>query len=89
MTSRSETFPIGACPSCGGKRIWIDRSFNPWPRWSYVHNKGCPAGKHYSPQDQDRDAVRSGVCPVHGLEPEFECRTCIAIADADYWGDQE
>lgn len=78
-------YPIGNCPSCGGKRIWIDRSFNPYPKWAYIHKKGCLAGKRWSEEEQVKETGEFGACPVHGLEPALECRTCIELADRDDW----
>jgi len=81
------TFPIGTCPECGGKRIWVDRSFNPYPRWAYIHKRGCVAGKHYPDREQERHHAESGSCPVHGVTPALECPACFELADRDDWMD--
>jgi hypothetical protein len=78
-------FPIGSCPECGGERIWIDRSFNPYPRWKYIHRRGCPAGKFWSERAQDETAATFGSCPVHGIDHVLDCRTCSELADRDDW----
>lgn len=79
------TYPVDRCPSCGGKRVWLSREFNPYPRWTYRHEKGCPASRYFSQPEQDKVAAAFGSCPVHGLEPELECRGCAELADADRW----
>ncbi len=81
------TFPVNSCPKCGGRRIWIDQSFNPYPVWRYAHKAGCIAGKFYSDRQQDQEAKEFGVCAAHGFKPAADCPTCGEIADADYWGD--
>jgi hypothetical protein len=78
-------FPIGTCPSCGGKRVWIDRSFNRYPKWVYIHERGCPAGKRYPDDEQERHHAESGSCPVHGIDRVLDCRTCAELADRDDW----
>jgi hypothetical protein len=73
------------CPSCGGKSIWISREFRPYPRWTYAHKRGCPAGKFYPQPEQDKVGAAFGACPIHGTEPALTCQPCCDIADTDTW----
>jgi hypothetical protein len=79
------TFPIGTCPECGGKRTWLSREFNPYPRWTYRHKSGCVAGRFHSEKAQEEEAAAFGACPVHGVSPAMDCEACYALADADEW----
>jgi hypothetical protein len=78
------SYPVGTCPSCGGKRVWLSREFRPVPRWTYRHEKGCPAGKFFSDAEQDRNHADSGSCPIHGFSPAVDCPGCIEAADYDH-----